>query len=76
MFHGGGWWKGNRTSHAKMAQALASRGFVTATISYRLSGEASFPAAIQDCKAAVRCGLLCLRLESTRLFSYVFGYFS
>ena len=52
--HGGGWAKGSRTSHAKIAQALAGRGYVTATISYRLSGEAPFPAAIQDCKAAVR----------------------
>jgi len=52
--HGGGWWQGSRTNHAKVAQALADRGFVTATISYRLSGEAPFPAQIQDCKAAVR----------------------
>jgi len=52
--HGGGWWKGDRTSHTKIAQALAARGFVAATISYRLSGEAPFPAAIHDCKAAVR----------------------
>ena len=52
--HGGGWWKGNRLSHANVAQALAARGYVAATISYRLSGEAPFPAAIQDCKAAVR----------------------
>ncbi len=52
--HGGGWWKGNRASHGTIAQALAARGFVAATISYRLSGEAPFPAAIHDCKAAVR----------------------
>ena len=52
--HGGGWAKGNRTSHAKIAQALAARGYVAATISYRLSGEAPFPAQIHDCKAAVR----------------------
>ncbi|TWT71368.1 sulfatase-like hydrolase/transferase [Crateriforma conspicua] len=52
--HGGGWYKGNRSSHRAMAQSLALRGYVTATISYRLSGEASFPAAIHDCKAAVR----------------------
>jgi len=52
--HGGGWAKGNRANHAQVAQALAARGYVTATISYRLSGEAPFPAAIQDCKAAVR----------------------
>lgn len=52
--HGGGWWKGDRTSHAKVAQSLAARGYVSATISYRLSGETPFPAAIHDCKAAVR----------------------
>lgn len=52
--HGGGWFKGDRNSMANLAQALAAKGYVTATISYRLSGEAKFPAAIQDCKAAVR----------------------
>lgn len=52
--HGGGWANGNRASHVKLAQALAVRGYVAATISYRLSGETPFPAAIQDCKAAVR----------------------
>jgi len=52
--HGGGWFKGDRSSMTKLAQAIAARGFVTVTISYRLSGEAKFPAAIQDCKAAVR----------------------
>ena len=52
--HGGGWYKGERSSMANLAQALAAKGFVTATISYRLSGEAKFPAAMQDCKAAVR----------------------
>ena len=52
--HGGGWAKGNRLSHEKVAQAIAARGYVAATISYRLSGEAPFPAQINDCKAAVR----------------------
>lgn len=52
--HGGAWWKGNRQNHAHIAKALAARGFVTATISYRLSGELPFPAQIEDCKAAVR----------------------
>lgn len=52
--HGGGWYKGDRNSMANLAQALAAKGYVAATISYRLSGEAKFPAAIQDCKAAVR----------------------
>lgn len=52
--HGGGWFKGDRRSMIPLAQTLASKGFVTVTISYRLSGEARFPAAIQDAKAAVR----------------------
>ena len=52
--HGGGWFKGDRSNMTQLAQALAARGFVTVSISYRLSGEAKFPAAIQDCKAAVR----------------------
>ncbi len=52
--HGGGWAKGSRVHHAQVAQAIAARGYVAATISYRLSGEAPFPAQIQDCKAAVR----------------------
>ena len=37
-----------------LAMALAARGFVSVSISYRLSGEAKFPAAIEDVKAAVR----------------------
>ena len=52
--HGGGWANGSRASHDGLAQAIACRGYVTATISYRLSGEAQFPAQIHDCKAAVR----------------------
>lgn len=52
--HGGGWWRGTRKNHGNVAKALASKGYVAATISYRLSGEAPFPAQIQDCKAAVR----------------------
>ena len=52
--HGGGWQKGSKVNHRKVAQSLAAQGFVTASISYRLSGEARFPAQIQDCKAAVR----------------------
>lgn len=52
--HGGGWWKGERGDHEELAQALAAKGFVTVTISYRLSAEQPFPAQINDAKAAVR----------------------
>src|SRR6185312_15847831 len=34
--------------------SVAGRGYVVASVEYRLSGEARFPAAIQDVKAAIR----------------------
>ena len=52
--HGGGWHRGAKEHHRLVAQQLAHHGFVTCSINYRLSGEAQFPAAIQDCKAAVQ----------------------
>ncbi len=52
--HGGGWRSGYRTNFAPFAMAMAERGYVAATISYRLSGEAQYPAAIYDVKTAVR----------------------
>ncbi len=54
FIHGGGWYKGDPSSYTAMAQQLAARGYVTINICYRLSGEAPFPAAIHDCKSAVR----------------------
>lgn len=52
--HGGGWLQGSRTHFNDFAKFIALRGFVVVSIDYRLSGEAKFPAAIHDCKAAVR----------------------
>jgi len=58
--HGGGWERGHKrasgvfTDFPGVLANLASRGFVTASVEYRLSGEAPFPAAIQDIKAAIR----------------------
>jgi acetyl esterase/lipase len=52
--HGGGWRSGNRQQLNKLIELLASRGFVAATVSYRLAPVAKFPAQIEDCKAAVR----------------------
>ena len=52
--HGGGWQGGNRGAFAPQAAYLAGKGYVGACIEYRLSGEATFPAAIEDCKCAVR----------------------
>jgi acetyl esterase/lipase len=52
--HGGGWKAGQRQDMAKTIEGLAKRGYVAATISYRLAPAAKFPAQIEDCKAAVR----------------------
>ena len=52
--HGGGWRAGVRANFAPMAIRMAERGYAAATISYRLSPEAPYPAAIHDAKAAVR----------------------
>lgn len=54
VVHGGGWLNGDKTKFRALTLALASRGYVTAAIEYRLGEEANFPAAIHDCNAAVR----------------------
>ncbi len=54
LVHGGGWMHGYRQNLAPLAMGLAKNGYVAAVISYRLSPEAKYPAAIQDAKAAVR----------------------
>ncbi len=54
FIHGGGWYKGDPSSYTAMAQRLAAQGYVTMNLFYRLSGEAPFPAAVYDCKSAVR----------------------
>ncbi len=54
VVHGGGWYNGDKTKFRALATRLATRGYVVASIEYRLAGEAAFPAAIHDCTAAVR----------------------
>ena len=55
--HGGGWKNGDKkTGHSpSRVPALVKTGrYAGATINYRLSGEAIWPAQIYDCKAAIR----------------------
>jgi acetyl esterase/lipase len=58
MVHGGGWAGDDRRSGGPLQETemkrLPARGYAVASINYRLSGEAAFPAAIHDVKAAVR----------------------
>jgi len=50
--HGGAWSGGDKA--ANPALALSARGYAVASINYRLSGVARFPAQIEDCRAAIR----------------------
>lgn len=52
--HGGGWRSGFRSEFVPMALRMARNGFASVTISYRLAGEAMYPAAVHDVRAAVR----------------------
>jgi acetyl esterase/lipase len=52
FIHGGSWRKGSRK--APLVGWLATKGYAVASIEYRFSNEAVFPAQIFDCKAAVR----------------------
>jgi len=50
--HGGGWRAGSKNRCP--AISFAADGYVVASVDYRLSHEATFPAQIFDCKAAIR----------------------
>ncbi|MFP6659022.1 MAG: alpha/beta hydrolase fold domain-containing protein [Pirellulales bacterium] len=50
--HGGAWRAGDKRRCP--AVRLLTKGFVVASLNYRLSQEAIFPAQIEDCKAAIR----------------------
>ena len=53
--HGGGWTSGDKSLSANSSQIRqTTRGYAVASVNYRLSQEAKFPAQIEDCKAAVR----------------------
>lgn len=51
--HGGGWRNGSK-NNPRAAMTMLTRGYAVVSVGYRLSGESIFPAAIADCKAAVR----------------------
>ena len=52
--HGGGFRAGKRDTYDTLCVQLAERGYVAATITYRLAPQHKFPAAVHDTKAAVR----------------------
>lgn len=52
--YGGAWRAGSREAGIGPLASLARKGYLGASIEYRLSQEAVFPAQIEDCKCAVR----------------------
>ena len=63
LIHGGGWIQNSHRTYRNLAVKLARQGFATACVEYRLAGEATYPGAIYDIKAAVRW----VRANATRL---------
>jgi acetyl esterase/lipase len=52
--HGGAWRGGSKANPPALALALVKEGYAVASVNYRLSQHAAFPAQVEDCKAAVR----------------------
>ena len=76
--HGGGWRRGSRR-HPLPAlgtdfyDRLAAQGFAVAAVDYRLSGEARYPAALEDVRAAVdwaRDNVASYGLDTSRVFAW------
>jgi acetyl esterase/lipase/TolA-binding protein len=54
FIHGGGWFEGHHNRGIAPLRHFAERGYLCATVEYRLSDEAKFPAQIEDLKTAIR----------------------
>jgi acetyl esterase/lipase len=52
--HGGAFKSGDKSGELDFLSAALASGYAVAAVNYRLSGEAIFPAAINDVKAAIR----------------------
>lgn len=63
LVHGGGWSEGDRTQLSGYGILLGRRGYTCVASEYRLTGEALWPAQIED----VKCALRWMRANSDRL---------
>ena len=52
--HGGGWQNGSKANCLPLREGYVGRGYAVASIGYRLTDAARWPAQIDDCRAAVR----------------------
>ena len=54
LLHGGGWMSGDKSSYDALCRLLAARGWVAATINYRLAPRYTWPDQLVDSQLAVR----------------------
>jgi acetyl esterase/lipase len=54
VIHGGAWTSGKRSDMAQLAQFVASKGMLAASVSYRLAPQFLWPAQLDDVQTAVR----------------------
>lgn len=54
IIHGGAWRRGSKESKRKSIEGYASKGFVGAALMYRFAPDYTFPAQVEDVKAAIR----------------------
>ena len=52
--HGGGWWNGNKEQSVISLLPWIEMGYAVANVEYRLGGAAGAPAAVEDCRCALR----------------------
>ena len=71
FFHGGGWVIGDLNSHDGVCRSLANKsGHAVLSVDYRLAPEHKFPAAFNDCAAAVKWAYdnaVSLGVDNTRI---------
>jgi acetyl esterase/lipase len=54
FIHGGGWRSGKRSDYLVYLVDFAKKGYMTATVSYRLKRDSIYPAAVEDVTSAVK----------------------
>ena len=54
MIHPGGWMQGDKSAYHALMAEYAAFGYATVSLNFRPSGVARFPAAIDDCRLALR----------------------
>lgn len=53
LLHGGGWAIGDKKEHYNIGRSLAQAGFIAVSANYRLAPKHPYPAAVDDCRAAL-----------------------